>query len=356
MPLRCLDSSGRSIHSFDLSKDQWEALGTENKKVRHLKMPCCSSAVVLKRSRLGTLFFAHKVRGPCTTAPETEAHLSLKKMVVDAARAQGWDAATEITGATPTGEQWIADVLAQKGKFKVAIEIQWSGQTNEKTLERQARYRRSNIRGLWLLRQPGFPVTHDLPAVCIGGGLKEGFLALLPSHSRMKAYDRDEVRFWHQAMPMPNFLEAVFDRRLRFGIPPDIDAKVSVQAAETKCWHDTCRANTRVITSIDVIFGPNRLRFSVSEFGAHPTLLKEVLARMPENSGVGQIKRRYRNPMPQSYISNGCVRCDRLMGDFYVGLLGSEAEELFSMEVKLSEAWKQAIESHDGYQEAWGIY
>src|SRR4051794_31062770 len=82
MPLRCLDPSGRSIHAFDLSDDEWKALETENRKTRHLRMPCCSSHVTLKRSRLGTPFFAHKAVGSCTTAPETEEHLHLKQMVV----------------------------------------------------------------------------------------------------------------------------------------------------------------------------------------------------------------------------------------------------------------------------------
>jgi competence protein CoiA len=111
MPLRCLDPTGQS---FDLVDEQWRALALENRKARSLKMPCCGSQVVLKRSHLGTQFFAHKAVGDCATGPETEAHLQLKKTVVDAARANGWAAATEVPGISPSGEQWTADVLAQK--------------------------------------------------------------------------------------------------------------------------------------------------------------------------------------------------------------------------------------------------
>ena len=84
----------------------------------NLRMPCCGSQVVLKRSPLGTQFFAHKAVGSCATAPETEAHLHLKKTVVDAARANGWEAVTEVLGTSPLGEQWTADVLAQKGEHR----------------------------------------------------------------------------------------------------------------------------------------------------------------------------------------------------------------------------------------------
>jgi len=128
MPLRCLDPAGRSIHSFDLQDEDWRALELENRKARRLRMPCCPSPVTLKRLRLGTPFFAHKAVGACATAPETEEHLRLERMAVVAARANGWEAETEVAGVTPSGEPWRADVLARKSAHRVAFEIQWSGQ------------------------------------------------------------------------------------------------------------------------------------------------------------------------------------------------------------------------------------
>src|SRR5262249_40274425 len=147
--------------------EQWQALKQQNRATRHLAMPCCVSQVVLKKSLRGIQFFAHKARGACSTAPETEDHLRLKQMAVEAARANGWDAATEVAGTTPSGEKWRADVLAQKGQHKVAVEIQWSNQSNEETLRRQKRYALSGIRCLWLFRQSRFPITSDLPAARI---------------------------------------------------------------------------------------------------------------------------------------------------------------------------------------------
>ena len=131
----------------------------------------------------------HKTKGTCVYAPETEEHHYLKRAVMIAARKNGWKAQTEVKGVTPSGEEWIADVLAQKGKYKIAIEIQWSGQTNEETLRRQQRYKESGIRGLWMLRQPGFPVTRDLPAICIGGDLKEGFGNLVVLEEKEGQYE-----------------------------------------------------------------------------------------------------------------------------------------------------------------------
>ena len=82
MPLRCLNPAGQNIHSFDLSNEDWQALLLENRKSRHLRMPCCRSPVTLRTSRLGTKFFAHKARGTCTTAPETAEHLHMKQLAV----------------------------------------------------------------------------------------------------------------------------------------------------------------------------------------------------------------------------------------------------------------------------------
>ena len=94
-------------------------------------------------------------------------------------------------------------MLACKGEAKVAIEIQWSGQTNDESLRRQERYRQSGVRCLWLFRRRGFPVSEDFPAARISGDIATGF----------------EAHLGEQAMPLDEFLDAVFARRFRYGIP-----------------------------------------------------------------------------------------------------------------------------------------
>ncbi len=106
MPLRCLDPSANgSILAFDLSPGEWRALELENRKTRHLKMTCRDAQVTLKRSRRGTPFFAHKSVGECSIAPETEAHLRLKRIAIEAARMHGWDAETEVAGEIGEGDR-----------------------------------------------------------------------------------------------------------------------------------------------------------------------------------------------------------------------------------------------------------
>lgn len=343
MPLRCFDPiENNSIHAFDLSADEWRALVLENRKSRHLRMPCCLSMVTLKTSRRGTHFFAHKVVGDCSTALETEAHLRLKRMAVEAARINGWDAETEVVGITPSGEQWKADVLAHKGKHKVAVEIQWSSQTNEEVLRRQERYAQSGVRCLWLLRQTGFPVNHALPAARISGNAEEGFAALVSSISG------------GQSVPIQELLNAAFSKRLRFGVPLGFVATVSIRAGYMFCW--SCGAQTKIITGIDVALGLNQYEFSVPDLGKYPDLFEAIRSRLPEDLGLGAIKRRFSKTQERFYLSNGCTHCDNLIGEYFEFHAREDEQLVCVFPIRISKQWRRAIQENDGYEQGWGIY
>jgi hypothetical protein len=313
----------------------------KNRAERHLRMPCCSSPVILRTSRRGTQFFAHKAVGECSTAPETEAHLRLKQMAVEVARAHGWDAETEVIGTTPSGEQWTADVLARRGDHKVAVEVQWSAQTNEETLSRQERYARSNVRCLWLLRQSGFPVDERLPAARVSGSPEEGFMAQVPTG------------VGEQSVPIRDFLEAAFSKRLRFGLPLGFPATVSVQAGRMHCW--SCRALTRIISFVVVVYGPREYRLTVPDMGKYPDLFALIHSSLPAGLGLGAIKRRFSKTQGRSYLSNGCVRCDALVGQFHEYDAWEEQETVYTVAIRMDERWRTAIQEH-GYDEGWAVY
>ncbi len=343
MPLRCFDpSANRSVLAFDLSPEQWRALQRENRSARHLRMPCCQAQVTLKRSRRGTPFFAHKSVGQCATAPETEAHLRLKRIAVDAARTYGWDAETEVAGTTAKGEQWRADVLAQKARSRVAIEIQWSSQTNEETLRRQARYAEAGVRCLWLFRHRDFPVSHDLPAIRVGGNPDEGFVAFIPTGSG------------EQSLPVQEFFDAVFNKRFRFGLPLGCNAAISVEAGPLPCYR--CGAETRIITGIVIDVGPDKYRFTVPDLDAHLGLFERIRGRIPHGREIGSIKRRYSNTQKRSYLSNGCAHCGALIGEFYEHHAWYDVETVCEFQIRMDENWQAAIRQHDDYMDGWGVY
>jgi len=164
MPLHCQSPDG-PVFAFLHDENSWHALKEANRIRRHLRMPCCQVPVVLKRSSLGTLFFAHQRSGACNTEPESREHLLAKEITARAALSVGWIAATESRDLAepPT---WVADVLCTRAEKpgKIAFEIQWTRQTHAETERRQAAYASAGVRGLWLMRQRDLPISRTTPA------------------------------------------------------------------------------------------------------------------------------------------------------------------------------------------------
>lgn len=352
MPLSCLDHSGSKIQAFDLDAEQWKALKAHNRQSGDLRMPCCEAGVVLKQSKRGTRFFAHKKVGLCLTADESEEHRQLKLIAVEAARSCGWHAETEVPGVSPSGEPWRADVLATKGNAKVAIEVQWSGQVDEETLRRQQRYRDSGVRGLWLIRQPGFPVIEELPAVCIGGTIEDGFHALLPYQwRRMTRNDRQSRQGWKSVLPMLEFLSAAFNRRLRWGRITEIGAhaEAEVFVAEADCEH--CGVITDIIVGIDLKIAGERVDVSLLDLTPYDSLIREVRGHLPQGFDQSPLKVRYSRTRNERYLSNGCSGCDRLYGDFYLAGYRNEAAVACRFPISLTGDWLQLVQASDDWED-----
>mgnify|MGYP002867031417 CR=1 FL=1 len=208
--------------------------------------------MVLRTSPLGTRHFAHARRGPCTSAPETAEHLLAKRVVVEGIKRTEWIAKIEQEGLMPDGERWRADVLATKGKAKVAVEIQWSRQDGDETLRRQDRYEEAGVRGLWLLRQHDLPIFADvLPSFrLIFAAKSKAFSVALPSpayHPKwIKTRDRDESRYWSQTIELSRFAEGAVSGRLRFA--PAIGAKLPLEVFTTPTTCQRCGEATKVVT------------------------------------------------------------------------------------------------------------
>jgi hypothetical protein len=113
-----------------------------------IRLECCNAHVILNRSPCGRRFFAHRNQPPeCNWKPESIEHIELKAVVDDAVNATpGWSAEQE-----KLGPNWQADVLAIRGKMKIAFEIQVSGQGQLKTALREDRYETADVLPWWLV-------------------------------------------------------------------------------------------------------------------------------------------------------------------------------------------------------------
>ena len=151
------------IYSFIYSLKDWIVLKED--KSSSFNMACCGNQAILKTSKLGTQFFAHKTKpkdSNCSTGGETAEHMHIKYLVMKELDRNGWVVEVEKAGLTPSGEEWIADIYAEKGKAKIAIEVQWSPQAFIETKRRQEKYAQSGVRCAWLLRSGSVKDTNAI--------------------------------------------------------------------------------------------------------------------------------------------------------------------------------------------------
>lgn len=343
MPLRCIDTaSGKTLYAFDLERHQFADLKVLNTQRQHLRLPCCDASVTLKVSNKGTQFFAHRASSDhCTSGPETEAHLRIKALAVQIARSKGWVAGTEIRGTTPSGTPWIADVLARRGEKTVAVEVQWSRQYLIETQRRQEQYRESGVRGLWLFRQKDTPCEGAIPAARLVQGEDAEFLVELPYTDR-------------GPLPASKFLEGVFSDRLSFGIPKSGAGTASAWTGPMSCYK--CQGKTSIVTRIVVEVGRGSYGLSVPDFTGMENLLSFLSPSFLRQWNVGPLKPRFSKTQERSYLSNGCIHCDALIGQFHEHEAWSDQSEVLRVPISMSDGWRAAIAHSDNYVPHWDLY
>lgn len=330
MPLRCLDADGGDVHAFAVPPDAWVMLAADNRARRHLGMPCCGARVSLKRSALGLQFFAHVGRGGCTTGDESPEHLALKQLAVDAARAHGWAAETEVAAADGS---WRADVLATRGRARVAVEVQWSPQDDAETLRRQAQYAAAGVRGLWLFRQRGFPVSAALPALRVAGSITRGF-TVLGGDARAA-------------------LDAAFAGRLGFGFPVSARVEARVTEGVATCWGRDCGALNRIVVAVGLHHGASECALVVADLPPNAAATRTIIAALPRGDMVANIRARRADVARAPAMVSGCFRCGLPLD--MVRVAATTHRHLATVAVTIDADLAAVITGHANARLAWGI-
>ncbi|KKN85109.1 hypothetical protein LCGC14_0282780 [marine sediment metagenome] len=305
MPLRAI-LDGQQIQAFDLAPNDWNTL-KETYKKGSLVMPCCPRNAIPKTSKLGVQHFAHSRRGECTSAPETEDHLLLKSCIATAAQRAGWEVTTEHSGSTPAGEQWIADVYCSKGTAKVAIEVQWTPQVHDEYVRRTYKYTESGVRCVWLFRLTGsghyhladFPQSRELPYF----GIRKSNGDYLVSQ-----YDT----------PISDFVAGLLSGHVTWHPKPNETLTMRANHVEVDCWR--CHKTTCMVTDIEAVSASNVVisRLPFTDKRAATWIAAHFDKVSLSQNGIGTICSRYSKTFGGNYISNGCVHCDALQGDFFL--------------------------------------
>jgi len=305
MPLRARLNE-KDIFSYEFDENAWNQLKASYKQ-ETLMMPCCDNKAIPKISKLNNYFFAHARRSGCTSAPETFEHIFLKTLIAKIARSLGWDVTTEKIGETPEGERWIADVFCIKGKAKIAIEIQWSPQTETEFRRRQEKYIASGVRTAWLYKlrrnQDYLPALYEIPAFGI----------------QIKS-DSGEMDVPQFDLPIDKFVRGMLEGKLKWR--PEQNEKLigKLITDHNQCWR--CKRKTKVILGIGIYdkegINLSHLYFHDNEISVPKFILQHLNNSELGKNNIAPIKPRYSNTMQEAYLSNGCFHCDAIQGQWFL--------------------------------------
>lgn len=320
MPLKCVTTSGETVFAFKYTKPAWQKLSEDNRRGKHLLMPCCGRSVIVKTSHLGTQFFAHyaKARTVCAQG-ESEEHLLAKDLVARAVVTAGWEAQTE---AILDGGRLKADVLAIKGGVRIAFEIQLSRQAEADTVRRHELYQAAGARALWLFRQADYPLKHDVPAFrLVRRAGEQGFDVWV--WNERKDWRRRE-RTTSQSVELQTFIHGALTGKLNWRAAEGLTVPVVARIAKGECieGHDTNSLLDFTLDVARVLPGHCNLRLSMDEIGyACPELLRSEKAlellktyKLRVHFGVSNYSRQKWNPDYVRHASPCCVVCGDLIG------------------------------------------
>lgn len=293
MPLRAVVGL-ESVLAYEKTEGEWLHLKKHYRQAG-LRMPCCESLAIPKTSPNGTYFFAHHVRGACSSKPESPEHIFLKSLVAKAALKAGWVAITEYRGNSTHGAPWVADVYCQRGDESRVFEIQLSQQSPDEFRRRQATYMSSGMKVIWLASEyNGRRLASDIhmPVFRLGG-IDVG-------------KDPTVLDF---SISASDFVVAVLSGRLYWGVDP-----IKIHYVEAACWH--CR-NLGFYT-YGVEYGRQRDSMGSSDFTS--AMLQRALSRIGNEKikkmGLSEISRveMLRGHASASY-SNACASCGALLNN-----------------------------------------
>lgn len=330
----------QTIYSFQYDLKDWIELKEDKDTV--FTMPCCGHQAILKTSKLGTQFFAHKVKpkdSNCSTGGESAEHIHIKYLVMKELDKNDWRVEVEKRGITPSGEEWIADIYAEKGKAKIAIEVQWSPQTFVETRRRQEKYAQSGVRCAWLLRSGSTKdrnaivgdyaySTKNLPVFSIYRNKRQDsqtYMVYNVNKLKLDSYDPLEPI----ALELEDFIKSLVSSRIIFTKKYSPVKRLYLKIIKQNCWNRCCGGTTKVVTRMyfkEIIFGIEIEYLFQSEAidDCDDQIVAVLNAQFAKAYNFAPLRRRYSKTVGGSYIANSCIHCDALMGKHFISYYNDE--------------------------------
>ena len=365
MSFKCI-SGDQELLSIDFDIQEWEDLRARNRKDHALKMTCCGADVTLRKTKLGTQYFAHAKKGSCLANTDVAEAMLAREVIAKAVRRAGWCILVEAAGTSTGEEDWTVDVLASReGGKPVAFKVQWGRLPLDEVARYQALSRAAGIRTLWLMRQQNIPVERATPAFRLGHDSESNACVVsLPAPYYHPAFatskNSDAPAYWLQHIELGMFVEGALAGKLRFAPQVGRTLPLDVYAAYTDCWR--CKKMTGLV--IDLCFAASRVLKGAADVTAKiydfddegrgaALLMSSLTPALLAPHGIGAIKPRYSRTEGQPYLSNGCIHCDALQGRFFDHEVAYDAHRVFSVDVLFDEQWVSHLEDRDAIDKWW---
>jgi competence protein CoiA len=322
MPLTCNDGATK-LHSYHFDETTWAELKESNRANKHLEFGCCGARASVRTSTLGTKYFAHAKRVGCDSVSESAEHLMAKMEICLALQDSNWTALPEHR-ITDADGLVIADIFAARnpGDAKgIAFEIQWSRQTEDRSVERTERYRMNGLRTLWLMRQDEIPVARETPAVRLEK-VETEFFVRIPHRFYWicdTKKDRLEDRMWTQRIPLREFIKGVVEGRFRFGFPDRVEVPIDIFGGNSTCR--ACSKSTYVAQfgtfKLDQVWpGLVTTSYSLQTLGEKnddvSSFMLQTMKEMQLKRSKSEIHKCWSRQYKKSFLAHKCPACGTL--------------------------------------------
>ena len=338
MPLRAV-LNNQNIFSFEFNEITWANLKAIY-KTKQLQMACCKTIAIPKKSKLGNYFFAHSSNTECTSLPESSEHIYVKTLIAMAAKEAGWAVTTEYNGQSPNGEKWTADVLCEKRKVRLALEVQCSPQTKDNTEYRQLRYKNSGVRCCWFLSEKTFKNFNLCPSDAIPFFIFSAFE--MGNEPKIKDFD----------IGIKAFVKALLGGQIKW-VEEEVVETISILYIKDKCWNEDCQKEVKQVYGYAIdVYGdeaktvPNAS--NILEY-IHSFISNDELKSL----GLNSIKacNNLKGNAPNYPYCNICSHCNLPQSNFYLmkklanTSQSSESIEYADYEIKVKSIgkWKYKI-------------
>jgi hypothetical protein len=235
-------------------------------------------------------------------------HDKVKRQILLTCNSLGFQAKEEYKG-----KDWRADVFVLGNDTKYAFEVQITGQSLKKTLERQEKYIRDGIIGCWLFeKEPARQKVEmpDLPLFKINNIDGQIYISL---KERKK-------------LSLGTFISDFLQNKIKFCKTLDILPKMEIIFVEMDCWK--CGVGNHIYYAGDFVSPCNtKIHHSEAMWNSEKLIFRpEIMDKVNEyansekgkNLNIGKIKERYSKTIGHSYLSFGCSKCDSIFGDWFI--------------------------------------